>query len=116
MRYEFITFSVIVLLAAIGISVTDPTLFLSSPLLSGSFAILFILVIWGYYDMFQTKKAIARNFPILGRGRYLMEDLRPKIYQYFIESDTDGAPLSSSLISLMLFAEIKLKTSPTTAR
>jgi glutamate synthase domain-containing protein 2 len=94
MRYEFITFSVIVLLAAIGISVTDPTLFLSSPLLSGSFAILFILVIWGYYDMFQTKKAIARNFPILGRGRYLMEDLRPKIYQYFIESDTNGTPIS----------------------
>ena len=94
MRYEFITFSIIVVLAIVGISVTNPELFLSSPLLSSFFGFLMLLVIWGYYDMFQTKKAIARNFPILGRGRYLMEDLRPKIYQYFIESDTNGTPIS----------------------
>jgi len=52
------------------------------------------LKILGFYDMFQTKHAIMRNFPILGRGRYVMEDLRPKIYQYFIESETDGMPIS----------------------
>ncbi|MEM9897679.1 MAG: FMN-binding glutamate synthase family protein, partial [Bacteroidota bacterium] len=47
----------------------------------------------GFYDMFQDKHAIMRNYPILGRGRYVMEDLRPKLYQYFIESDTDGTPI-----------------------
>jgi glutamate synthase domain-containing protein 2 len=94
MRYEFITFSIIVVLAILGISVTNPMLFINSPLLSSFFAFLILLVIAGYYDMFQKKKAIARNFPILGRTRYLMEDLRPKIYQYFIESDTNGTPIS----------------------
>lgn len=47
----------------------------------------------GFYDMYQDKHAIMRNYPILGRGRYVMEDLRPKLYQYFIESDTDGTPI-----------------------
>lgn len=47
----------------------------------------------GFYDMYQDKHAIMRNYPIFGRGRYVMEDLRPKLYQYFIESDTDGTPI-----------------------
>jgi glutamate synthase domain-containing protein 2 len=52
------------------------------------------IILLGFYDMFQAKHAIMRNFPILGRGRYIMEDLRPKLYQYFIESDTNGRPIS----------------------
>lgn len=48
----------------------------------------------GLIDMFQKKHAIMRNYPVLGRLRYLMEDLRPKIYQYFVESDTDGQPIN----------------------
>lgn len=55
----------------------------------------------GLYDMFQTKHTIMRNFPILGRGRYLMEDLRPKIYQYFVESDIDGKPIDRTLRSVV---------------
>lgn len=94
MRYEFIAFSIIVVAIIGGIAIMNASLFTTAPLLTAFLGILFLLVIWGYYDMFQTKKAIARNFPILGRGRYLMEDLRPKIYQYFIESDTNGAPIS----------------------
>ncbi len=50
------------------------------------------LIILGFYDFFQTKKAILRNFPILGHFRYLMEAIRPEIRQYFIESDTEGMP------------------------
>jgi len=59
--------------------------------------LLFLLVplaIMGIYDMLQYKHAIMRNFPILGRGRYIMEELRPKLYQYFIESDTNGRPIN----------------------
>jgi glutamate synthase domain-containing protein 2 len=48
----------------------------------------------GFYDMAQTRHAIARNFPILGRLRYVAEWMRPKIYQYFVEPDTDGRPFS----------------------
>ena len=48
----------------------------------------------GYVDMFQEKQAIRRIFPLVGRIRYFMEELRPKMYQYFIESDIDGRPFS----------------------
>jgi len=50
------------------------------------------ILLLGFYDFFQNKQAIARNFPLMGRSRYIAEWLRPKIYQYFIESDTDGKP------------------------
>ncbi len=58
----------------------------------------FILVIpligLGIYDMLQKKHAILRNFPLLGHFRYLLEAIRPEIYQYFIESDTEGKPFN----------------------
>eukprot|EP00940_MAST-03C_sp_MAST-3C-sp2_P000951 g951.t1 len=48
----------------------------------------------GMADINQTRHSIRRNFPILGRMRYLFEVLRPEIYQYFVESDQDGRPFS----------------------
>ncbi len=58
------------------------------------FGIVVLLVIVGIMDMLQTKHTIMRNYPILGRARYWMEDLRPKLYQYFVESDIDGRPIN----------------------
>ena len=52
------------------------------------------LLYMGFADMVQTKQSLRRNFPLLGRLRYVFEDLRPKIQQYFVESDTDGAPIN----------------------
>lgn len=52
------------------------------------------LIVMGVQDMIQTKQSIKRNFPILGRLRYVFEDMRPKIQQYFVESDTDGSPIN----------------------
>jgi len=52
------------------------------------------LIIIGIVDMLQTKHAIMRNFPVVGRARYWMEALRPKVYQYFVESDTGGSPIN----------------------
>lgn len=48
----------------------------------------------GYIDLLQKKHSIRANFPVIGRLRWIMEALRPEIYQYFIESDTDGTPIS----------------------
>jgi len=56
---------------------------------------------WVGYDLFQTKHAIVRNFPVLGRMRYLAEWMRPKVLQYFVESDTDGTPLSRVFRSIV---------------
>lgn len=48
----------------------------------------------GIHDIIQTEHTVMRNFPVAGHGRWFMEWLRPMIYQYFIESDTDGVPIS----------------------
>lgn len=56
------------------------------------FGIVLILTALGYYDMVQKRHTIMRIFPVVGRLRYLFEELRPKMYQYFIESDIDGRP------------------------
>ena len=58
------------------------------------FAIILVLTILGYYDLMQTKHTIMRNYPIFGRLRFVLEELRPKMYQYFIESDIDGRPFN----------------------
>jgi glutamate synthase domain-containing protein 2 len=50
------------------------------------------IVMLGTADMLQTRRAIRRNFPVIGHARYLLEEIRPEIQQYFIESNTDGKP------------------------
>ena len=52
------------------------------------------LLLLAVYDSYQMGHAIMRNFPIFGRFRWVMESLRPYVQQYFIESDTDGTPIS----------------------
>lgn len=59
-----------------------------------AFIVVAPVIYMGVSDMIQTKQSIRRNFPIAGRLRYVFEDLRPKIQQYFVESDTDGAPIN----------------------
>ncbi len=52
------------------------------------------LIVMGLYDMFQSQKTIRRNFPLLGRMRYLLESIGPEMRQYFIETDLDGKPFN----------------------
>lgn len=52
------------------------------------------LVVMGVYDMYQSKQTIRRNFPLLGRMRYLLESIGPEMRQYFIETDTEGKPFN----------------------
>ena len=52
------------------------------------------LIIMGLYDMFQSKKSIRRNFPLVGRLRYLLESIGPEMRQYFIETDLEGKPFN----------------------
>ena len=64
--------------------------FWSGSTIIGFICLPFFIIIW--YDAFQKKHAILRNFPLIGRSRYIAEWLRPKLYQYFVESDYDGRP------------------------
>ena len=58
------------------------------------FVVIAPFIYMGIADMIQARQSIKRNFPLFGRLRYVFEDLRPKIQQYFVESDTDGAPIN----------------------
>ncbi|MCB0925845.1 MAG: FMN-binding glutamate synthase family protein [Mycobacterium sp.] len=55
-------------------------------------AVIAALAALGTWDLVQTRHSILRAFPILGHARFLAELIRPEIYQYFVESNTDGAP------------------------
>ncbi len=48
----------------------------------------------GFLDMCQPRRAICRNFPVIGHLRFLLESIRPEINQYFVESNTSGMPFS----------------------
>jgi len=48
----------------------------------------------GLYDLFQTKRAVLKNYPISARLRFLFEHFRPEIRQYFLESDHEETPYS----------------------
>lgn len=63
--------------------------------------ILLPLIAMGLYDMFQSKKTIRRNFPLLGRMRYVLESIGPEMRQYFFENDTDGKPFNRLQRSLV---------------
>ncbi len=88
MRNEFVIFAILstLIVALLGWFVSFGWFWV--------FIVLGPILLLGFYDFFQTKQAIARNFPLVGRSRYIAEWLRPKIYQYFIESDTDGKPFA----------------------
>ena len=57
-------------------------------------AIPFLLMVVGFYDVFQKKSAILRNFPLLGHMRTILSEFGPEIRQYFVESDTNGTPFN----------------------
>lgn len=60
-----------------------------------------VLSLLGLYDVLQTKHSILKNYPIMGHFRFLFEDFRPEIRQYFIESDQDALPFSRMQRSLV---------------
>ena len=50
------------------------------------------LVLLGTLDIMQTHHSILRNYPIIGHLRFLLEDIRPEMRQYFFEDDKNGMP------------------------
>ncbi len=87
MRKQFMIVSVMLLITTLAMTIY----------LNINWVVLFIVIlifsILGYQDMLQKKHTIRRIYPLFGRLRYVLEELRPKMYQYFIESDIDGRPI-----------------------
>ncbi len=52
------------------------------------------LTLLGIRDLLQENHAVLRNYPISGHLRFLLEEIRPEMRQYFFESEKDGMPFS----------------------
>ena len=52
------------------------------------------LVLIGTIDLVQKKHAVLRNYPLTAHIRFILEEIRPEIRQYFLESEKDGTPFS----------------------
>jgi glutamate synthase domain-containing protein 2 len=52
------------------------------------------LTILGTHDLIQTRHAVLRNYPISAHVRFLLEEIRPEVRQYFFEGEKDGTPFS----------------------
>ena len=52
------------------------------------------LAVVGIIDVMQTRHAILRNYPLSAHIRFILEEIRPEIRQYFLESEKDGTPFS----------------------
>ncbi len=59
------------------------------------------LTLIGLYDLAQPLHSVRRNYPIIGRLRWILEEIRPEIRQYLIESEHDQTPFSRSKRSLV---------------
>ena len=75
--YAFIELLVLTLILLIGVGLT---------------AVLFMYVV----DKTQTKHAIRRNYPVIGRFRYLFEELGEYFRQYFFAMDREEMPFNRS--------------------
>lgn len=48
----------------------------------------------GTWDVLQTRHAVLRNYPISAHLRFLLEEMRPEMRQYFFEDEKNGMPFS----------------------
>lgn len=83
-----------VITAILAILISSALSYFVTPWWLVALGIVLFITAMGIHDMMQTKHSIMRTYPVLGRMRYWMEDLRPKMYQYFVESDIDGRPIN----------------------
>ena len=67
----------------------SPSIYIAIPL-----AICGTLTIVGTVDLIQPRHAVLRNYPVTAHIRFILEEIRPEIRQYFLESEKDGAPFS----------------------
>ena len=94
MRREFLIISIALLAVIVVVGIFYPPMFWSLVVVGPLLAL-------GVYDYTQSRHSILRNFPVIGHIRYLLEMIRPEIYQYFVESDTAGVPFDRAQRSIV---------------
>ena len=66
----------------------------ATPLLSALAVLAGGLVLLGTLDLLQTRHSILRNYPISAHLRFLLEEVRPEMRQYFFEDDKHSMPFA----------------------
>jgi glutamate synthase domain-containing protein 2 len=67
-----------------------------------------LLLYWT--DRRQEQHAVLRNYPLLGRVRYLLEHVGPELRQYLFDADLKGAPFTREGYRSIVFSGKYLKT------
>jgi glutamate synthase domain-containing protein 2 len=90
-RFIVLTICAVVTALLVGIGIIDRKIFgiLLVPIL-----IFGGLTALGIRDLLQKGHAVLRNYPISAHLRFLLEEIRPEMRQYFFESEKDGMPFS----------------------
>lgn len=65
-----------------------------SPSFLWLFIVLLPLLALTAWDVIQPRHSLLRNYPVFGHLRYVLEEFRHHIRQYFIEGDRDEVPFS----------------------
>ncbi|WP_179950092.1 FMN-binding glutamate synthase family protein [Bradyrhizobium sp.] len=93
-RFIVLTICAVVTALLIGIGIADRKIFdiLLIPIL-----IFGALTLLGVRDLMQKGHAVLRNYPISAHIRFLLEEIRPEMRQYFFESEKDGMPFSRDI-------------------
>ena len=92
LRGRFIVYTFVLMITAIllfGFLFWWPSIYVAIPL-----ALFVALSAIGTMDLFQTRHAVLRNYPLTAHIRFILEEIRPEIRQYFLESEKDGTPFS----------------------
>jgi glutamate synthase domain-containing protein 2 len=97
-RFIVFTLCVVVTALLLVIGIVDPKVFNIVLLPTVVFAALTLL---GVRDLMQTRHAVLRNYPISAHLRFLLEEIRPEMRQYFFESEKDGKPFSRDTRALV---------------
>ena len=90
---RYITFTLCLILAGF-VAALMITGFVVSPAWIVLLVLLVALCVLGVHDLLQEKHAILRNYPIAAHLRFLFEEIRPEMRQYFFEGEKDGTPFS----------------------
>ena len=53
-----------------------------------------VLIVLAVIDLVQTQHAVRRNFPLVGRLRYLLERIGPELRQYIVTDNDEERPFS----------------------
>lgn len=83
-----LVYAILILLLAVGLAGLYWRVFF------WAFVILAPLLLLAAHDMFQSRHTLLRNYPVFGHIRYVLEDFRHQIRQYFIEGDREEVPFS----------------------